>query len=98
LRAKQALGEYAAAMGPIISFKCSFLFGDSCPIIVKEEVRSDLDVPSLVFEENYLWITTPDGRMTRWKLQNLQAQLTKRILVWAMAILHKLDEKFLLKQ
>jgi hypothetical protein len=41
-----------------------------------------LDVTSLVFEEKYLGLPTPDGRMTWGKLQNLQAQLTKRLLMW----------------
>ena len=80
---KQALDTYAAATGQLINpSKCSLLFGDSCPANVQEEVRSTLNVTSLFFEEKYLGLPTPDGRMSRGKLQNLQAQLTKRLIMW----------------
>jgi hypothetical protein len=35
-----------------------------------------------VLEENYLGLSIPDGCMSRGKFQNLQAQLTKRLLMW----------------
>jgi hypothetical protein len=37
---------------------------------------------NLVFEDKYVGLPTPDGRMSRWKFQNLQAQLTKHLLPW----------------
>jgi hypothetical protein len=58
------------------------LLGDSCPTDKKEVVRQILNVTSSVFEEKYLGLPTPDGHMSRGKFQNLQAQLTKRLLMW----------------
>jgi hypothetical protein len=81
---KEALDTYASCTGQLINpSKCSLLFGDSCPSETKEEVREDLAVTSLIFEEKYLGFPTPDGRMSRGKLQDLQAQLTKRLLMRA---------------
>jgi hypothetical protein len=74
---------YASCTGQLINpDKCSLLFGDSYPLAVKEDIRNLLDVTSLSFDEKYLGLPTPDGRMSRGKLQNLQAQLTKRLLMW----------------
>jgi hypothetical protein len=50
----------------------------------------------LIFEEMYLGLPSPDGRMSRGKLQNLQAQLTKRLLCGAMATWLKLEGRSLL--
>jgi hypothetical protein len=36
----------------------------------------------LLFEEKYLELPTLDGCMSTGKLQNLRAQLTKRLLMW----------------
>jgi hypothetical protein len=79
-RVKQSLDVYASCTGQLINpDKCSFLFGDSCPLAVKEDIQNVLGVTSLSFDKKYLGLPTPDGRMSRGKLQNLQAQLTKRI-------------------
>jgi hypothetical protein len=80
---KQTLDTYASSTGQLINpSKCSLLFGDSCPTDIKEVVRQILNVTSSVFEEKYLGLPTPHGRMSRGKFQNLQAQLTKRLLMW----------------
>jgi hypothetical protein len=41
-----------------------------------------LSVTSLTFDEKYFGLPTPDGGMSRGKLQNLQAQLIKCLLMW----------------
>jgi hypothetical protein len=79
---KHVLDNYAA-MGQLINpSKCSLLLGDSCLASIQEEARSSLNVTSLLFEEKYLELPTLDGCMSRSKLQNLRAQLTKRLLMW----------------
>ena len=82
-RVKHVLDAYANATGQLINpSKCSMLFGDSCPQESQDAVRLVLNVTSLAFEEKYLGLPTPDGRMSRGKLQNLQAKLTKRLMQW----------------
>ena len=48
----------------------------------QERVRSVLNVNVLDFEDKYLGLPTPDGRMSRGKFQNLQSRLLKRIIAW----------------
>ena len=59
-----------------------YFFGDSCPMAVKEQVRTELGVTSLTFEERYLGLPTPDGRMSKGRFQNLQMSMTKRLVQW----------------
>ena len=78
-----ALTMYGAATGQSLNYdKCSMFFGTSCPSTVQEEVRQVLQVQSLVFEEKYLGLPTPEGRMSKGKFQNLQTSLTKRLIQW----------------
>ena len=44
-----------------------------------QEIKGILQVETIGFEEKYLGLPTPDGRMTKGKFQNLQAKLTKRL-------------------
>lgn len=60
--------------------KCSMMFGKACPEIVQEGVRAALQVQLSTFEEKYLGLPTPEGRMSKDKCQNWQAHLTKRII------------------
>ena len=58
------------------------MFGKACPQNVQEKVRDALQVLLSTFEEKYLGLPTPEGRMSKGKCQNLQARLTKRIIAW----------------
>ena len=61
-RIKHALGLYSNATGQSLNFnKCSILFGSSGHVLMHEEVREALNVTTLVFEEKYLGLPTPDG-------------------------------------
>jgi hypothetical protein len=63
-KVKMALDIYGNATGQSLNFdKCSILFGHACPFVNQGEVRQLLNVTSLVFEEKYLGLPTPDGRM-----------------------------------
>lgn len=44
-----------------------------------EEVKNSLEVSASGFEEKYLGLPTPDGRMSKGKFQNLQVRLTKHL-------------------
>ena len=44
-----------------------------------DSVKLALDVQTVGFEEKYLGLPTPDGRMSKGKFQNLQVKLTKRL-------------------
>jgi hypothetical protein len=83
IHVRQVLDIYASSTGQLINpSKCSLLFGETCPMEVQNDVRSTLNVSSLTFEEKYLGLPTPDGRMSKGKFHNIQAQLTKRLIMW----------------
>ena len=82
-KVKLALDQYGVATRQSLNFdKCSILFGIACPEDIQEEVRGVLHVTSLVFEEKYLGLPTPEGRMSKGRFQNLQMSLTKRLVQW----------------
>lgn len=69
---------YGPGTGQLINpAKCSVLFGESCPESVVYNIKGILQVETVGFEEKYLGLPTPDRRMTKGKLQNLQVKLTK---------------------
>ena len=77
---KEALNMFGAATGQNLNFsKCSILFGDSCPTVVKEQVRVVLDVTEEGFEDKYLGLPTPEGRMPRGRFQSLQNEFDKEV-------------------
>lgn len=57
----------------------SILFGDSCPQDAMSSVKNTLQVTTSAFEEKYLGLPTPNGRMTKGKFQNLQVKISKRL-------------------
>ena len=72
-------------------------FGEACPVLVQEQVRDALQVTSLVFEEKYLGLPTPKGRMSKGKFQNLQTSLTKRLVQWGDGYLAQPGREMLIK-
>lgn len=65
------LASYESATGQLLNAnKCSILFGSACPTNVQDEVRAILGVVNVNFEERYLGLPTPNGRMTKGKFQN----------------------------
>ena len=97
-RIKVALELYGAATGQSLNYdKCSMLFGESCPLDVKEQVRVVLGVTSESFEEKYLGLPTPEGRMSKGRFQSLQMSMTKRLIQWGDGILAQPGREVLVK-
>ena len=62
VRVKQVLEQYANSAGQLINpDKCSILFGNSCPMTTRLEVKHALDVQQETFETKYLGLPTPEG-------------------------------------
>ena len=98
LRIHDILNTYSVATGQLINRdKCSILFGPACPMDVQDGVRSALQVSTDDFEEKYLGMPTPDGRMHKGKFQNLQEQLTRRIMLWGDNIPSQGGKEILIK-
>jgi hypothetical protein len=81
-RVKGVIDAYAAATGQLINeSKCSILFSTGCSEGVQEVVRGVLEVQKNEFEDKYLGLPTPDGRMTKDKFEELQAKLVKQLMM-----------------
>ena len=58
------------------------MFGILCPAMMQDVVRDILHIGTVTFEEKYLGLPTPEGRMSRGKFQNMQSRLLKWIIAW----------------
>jgi hypothetical protein len=67
---------YASSMGQLINpRKCSILFGNSCPLQIRVDVKNALQVTQETFETKYLGLPMLEGRMNGGRFQSLQAKL-----------------------
>ncbi|KAK1616516.1 hypothetical protein QYE76_022033 [Lolium multiflorum] len=81
---KSALNLFQRCIGQLVSVnKCSVLFSQACPTAVQEEIKSTLGVTSFTFEEKYLGLPTPEGRVKSDQFQPIMVRFTKRLTNWA---------------
>jgi hypothetical protein len=79
-----ALDLFQRCTGQLISHsKCSLLFSLACPQSKQLDIKSILHVPNSTFEEKYLGLPTPDGRMKGDQFQPILNRFTKRLTNWA---------------
>ena len=74
-----------------------YFLGVLAPDTVQAQVRDTLLVTSMAFDERYLGLPTPAGRMSNGRFQNLQASLTKRLLQWGDGLLAQPGTEVLIK-
>lgn len=75
---RDVLEVYGQATRQLLNLsKCPLLFGSSCFDVNTDAVKNVLQATSSGFEEQYLGLPTPDGKMSKGKVQNLQVKLTK---------------------
>ena len=63
--------------------KCSILFSAACPPATQLEIKAILGVATATFEEKYLGLPTPEGRMKCEQFQPIMKRFTKRLTNWA---------------
>ena len=98
LNVKAALNTYAQATGQLINpHKCSILFGEHCRVADREAVVQVLEVQQQSFEERYLGLPTPNGRMSKDRFQNLQQKYMKRMIEWDGSQLAQSGREVLIK-
>jgi hypothetical protein len=79
----KALCLFQRATGQLLSnSKCSLLFTSVCPAAVQNDIRATLGVSSSTFEEKYLGLPTPEGRMKGEYFQPIMNRFTKRLTNW----------------
>jgi hypothetical protein len=61
---KSILNRYEKGTGQLVSLgKCSVLFGDQCTMEVQAEIKDILQYDTTCFEEKYLGLPVPEGRL-----------------------------------
>jgi hypothetical protein len=80
MRVKSILSKYELATGQILSpDKCSLLLGNKCTTVAGQQVAAALQVQSVGFEEKYLGLPVPEGRMKDGKFQPVKEKIKKRV-------------------
>jgi hypothetical protein len=82
-RVKHVIEVYAGSTGQLLNpAKCSIFFSNQCHASTQDDVRQILNIKRDEFEDKYLGLPTPEGRMNRGKFQTLCGKLCKRIMLW----------------
>jgi hypothetical protein len=80
---KEVLDVYTSSTGQLINpDKCSILFGESCSLLRRTEIKQQLQVTQETFETKYLGLPTPEGRISKGKFVSLQAKLARCLVEW----------------
>jgi ribonuclease HI len=78
-----ALELFQRCTGQLLSpSKCSVLFSSACPSATQLEIKSILGVSTSTFEEKYLGLPTPEGRMKDECFQPIMARFSKKLNNW----------------
>jgi hypothetical protein len=81
---KEVLHIYAKCTGQLINAsKCSMLFSEFCPEDTRKSIKEELKVDQSHFEEKYLGLPTPEGRMKAEKFQPIKERFSKRLTDWS---------------
>lgn len=95
---KEVFGSYATSTGQLINpTKCSILFGNSLPIASRDAITNCLQIASTEFEDKYLGLPTPGGRMHKGRFQSLRERIWKKILQWGENYLSSGGKEVLIK-
>jgi hypothetical protein len=98
MKHKQVIDVYANGIGQLINHsKCSIIFSGSCSQEAQEEVCNILHVVNPDFEEKYLGLPTPDGRMHKGRFINLQSRLCQHLMAWGDSLMSQNSREILIK-
>jgi hypothetical protein len=79
-RMKNVLCNYELATGQLLSpEKCSILLGNKCSDIMGQQVMTILNVQTESFEEKYLGLPVPEGRMKGGRFQPVKEKYKKKM-------------------
>jgi hypothetical protein len=81
---KSVLDKYELSTGQMVSLgKCSIMYGDQCPANVQTEIRDILRYDTNCFEEKYLGLPVPEGRMMKGKFKSTKGKFSKHASDWS---------------
>ena len=92
------MNTYETGTGQLISNnKCSILFGRNVSNVNATAVTSCWDTHARSFEEKYLGLPVPEGRMVNGKFKSLKERFSKRVNDWSEKYLSSGGKELLIK-
>jgi hypothetical protein len=80
---KSILDRYEHSTGQLVSLgKCSIMFGDQCSPDVQSELKDILKYETVCFEEKYLGLPVPEGRLKKGKFKGTKEKFSKHASDW----------------
>jgi hypothetical protein len=81
---KAAMGIFEVGSGQLVNpSKCSILFSEACNQQTQDDIKAILEVQHSTFEEKYLGLPTPEGRMKAPRFQPIKERFRKRLTDWS---------------
>jgi hypothetical protein len=81
---KSVLDRYEEGIGQLVSMgKCSVMYGDGCSPDTQAQLKSILQYETECFEEKYLRLPVPEGRLTKGKFKTSKGKISKHASDWA---------------
>jgi hypothetical protein len=77
--------------------KCSVLYGDLCPPEVQSELKNILKYETHCFEEKYLGLPVPDGKMKSGKFKSTKEKFSKHASDWSEKYMSLEEKEILIK-
>jgi hypothetical protein len=95
---KSILDRYERGTAQLVSMgKCSVLYGDLCPPEVQSELKNILKYETHCFEEKYLGLPVPDGKMKSGKFKSTKEKFSKHASDWSEKYMSLEEKEILIK-
>lgn len=94
----QILVNFQRGTGQLLSnSKCSILFSELCQAATQQDVKTELQVTASTFENKYLGLPTPEGRMKDSMFQPIMENFVKRCTDWSERFMSHAAKEVLVK-
>jgi hypothetical protein len=95
---KSILDRYEQGIVQLLSHgKCSIMYGESCSDVVQAENKQILKYETTCFEEKYLGLSVPEGRLTKGKFKSTKGKFTKHASDWSEKYMSSVAKDILIK-
>jgi hypothetical protein len=95
---KAAIGIFEVGSGQLVNqSKCSVLFSEACTQRTQDDIKEILEVDHSTFEEKYLGLPTPEGRMKASRFQPIKERFGKKLTDWSKKLMSMAAKEALIK-
>jgi hypothetical protein len=95
---KSILDRYERSTGQMVSLgKCSILYGDQCATDIRGEIKDILKYETICFEEKYLGLPVPEGKLKKGRLRSTKEKFAKPANAWCEKYMSSAAKEVLIK-